>query len=225
MQKLTRMLGTFFGFILLASTLLFMHQIAIAAPNAPTGINQFSIAPDPKLPGGSVTGTMNIDVNPGGASSTRFCLYKSTGLLGTLPTDITLTFVSGFSSTDVTFTGSTPGTTCPSYSGLEARLYSANTTNGGGSIPANSTTTLFGTFNYPINASQPAGLYTWRLIIEHPASSPNALDDTLTILGPTAVNLQGISGQTGNHWALSLPVLFLLGSTTFILIRRKRRLT
>jgi hypothetical protein len=185
----------------------------------PQGINIFEIVPNPKLPGGSVTGTINVNIASADGSTT-FCLYKASGLSGALPANIDLSYPSGgFGSITVTFTGASGAGICTGASG-DSRVYSFT----GGTLPAGDTT-YSGEFTFPINSAQASGVYQWTLWWDNSDAnsapgSPNPRSASLTILGPTAITLQSTTiSNTGSSWWAFLVALLLGGLTIYVWYR------
>lgn len=161
-------------FVVLVAMLLVLSNsgIAAAAGDAPEGVNTFTVSPDPAAAGDTVTIDINANMTAGADGNTSFCLYAPDTAVGTFPGTITLTYYSGFTSTDVDFTAVTD-TVCPDRTNQTAKHYTFTS----GTLPAGDTT-YEGSTTFDIANDATPGTYNWTLLLEEPGSGTNPLSDS-----------------------------------------------
>ncbi len=201
-------------FVILVSMLLVLSNsgIAAAAGNGPEGVNTFTVSPDPASAGSAVTIDINANMTAGADGNTSFCLYAPNTAVGTFPGTITLSYYSGFTSTNVDFTTAGAGA-CPARTGQTARQYSYT----GGALPTGDTT-YEGSASFTIASGATAGTYNWTLLLEEPGSGVNPLSDSHEITAAetpdTVLHGRIIDSKTLQPWLYGAEIRIIQTSGT-----------
>ncbi len=174
-----------FTFTVLLALLLTSVAFAQSPGGDPAGVNTFDVSPDPATQGDTVTLSINFNATSGDGQ-TRFCLYAPTTAVGTFPATITLSYFSGFTSNNVTF--STSATACPTRTGQTGQMYDS----GAAGLPVGDTT-YEGSATFTISGTATPGTYDWTLLLEEPGTGVNPLSYVGHQILPAADT--GLSGR------------------------------
>ncbi len=203
-----------FTFALLLTLLAGSTAFAQGSDDDPAGVNIFEVSPDPAYAGDTVGLDINFNATSGDGT-TAFCLYAPDTAVdpadasNSFPASIVLTYYSGFSSVDVTFTGSASG--CPARSGQTGWAYSAS------GLPTGDTT-YEGSANFNIYSGAAAGFYDWTLLLQEPGSGTNPLSYTNHEIktGTACTSLSGrlIDSKTLQPWVYGAEIEVIQTSGT-----------